>query len=328
MRVVSGFSGQTLGESKSGQEELSERLTDLCATDQGSLFVIIDAARGDAAMQHLATLENQYESLFRGTQSEREFAYSPILATCRDNTGLREWLTESGWGHARTIVIISSASFLELVAHFRRLLIVNTEAGEEIYFRFYDPRVLRTYLPTCTEAELAHFFGPVTRIVAESETGHDLLSYRRDDPAAAKSKAKAKPTTALGKLIIRDAQMAVFAQRDREQYVQRMAAHLQQRYPQQCELSGQDGTEDLVKYGIQRAAVYGINSEIAVQEYLEVMMMFGRDFDIDPQHNWATRILSDPSFEHGKARADKLYAEGMARQGNESDAAAAKVENS
>jgi hypothetical protein len=328
MRVVSGFSGQTLSNSGGEQTELSQTLSEICAADRGSLFVIIDAARGDEAMQHLATVENQFESLFRGTRAERDFANSPILATCREGTGLHEWLTTSAWGRSCAILVVSSASHLELVAHFRRLLLINTESGDELYFRFYDPRVLRTYLPTCTEAELSHIFGPASRLIAESEIGHELLSYQQNDPAAAKSKANAKPTTTLGKLIIRDAQMAVFAQRDKEMYVDRMTAYLQSKYSKQCEPLGEEGTKDLVKYGIQRAANYGINTEIAVREYLEIMMMYGRDFDIDPKHEWATRILSDPGFEHGKARADKLYEEGVGRQGAQSAATSESAEKS
>ena len=45
-------------------------------------------------------------------------------------------------------------------------------------FRFYDPRVLRVYLPTCTGDEAEEFFGPVPEILAESEDGGSLLSYR------------------------------------------------------------------------------------------------------------------------------------------------------
>ena len=37
--------------------------------------------------------------------------------------------------------------------HFRRFLTVETEAGEALSFRFYDPRVLRPFLASATEDE-------------------------------------------------------------------------------------------------------------------------------------------------------------------------------
>ena len=62
--------------------------------------------------------------------------------------------------------------------HLRRLLRVQDESGRKLAFRFYDPRVLRVYLPTCTAEEAKQFFGPVPRILAESEDAKKLLSYR------------------------------------------------------------------------------------------------------------------------------------------------------
>lgn len=51
--------------------------------------------------------------------------------------------------------------------HFKKRLRVQTEAGRQPAFRYYDPRVLNIYLPTCTGQELRTFFGPVTRLLAE-----------------------------------------------------------------------------------------------------------------------------------------------------------------
>ena len=38
-----------------------------------------------------------------------------------------------------------------------------------MYFRFYDPRVLRIFLPTCDAAQLKEFFGPVAHFICEDE---------------------------------------------------------------------------------------------------------------------------------------------------------------
>jgi hypothetical protein len=46
--------------------------------------------------------------------------------------------------------------------------------GKIVYFRFYDPRVLRAYLTTCTDDEIRTFFGPVHRLVMEEEDGRPL----------------------------------------------------------------------------------------------------------------------------------------------------------
>lgn len=51
--------------------------------------------------------------------------------------------------------------------HFRRFLRVTDEQGQPLMFRYYDPRVLRVYLPTCTAEELALVFGPVSAYLIE-----------------------------------------------------------------------------------------------------------------------------------------------------------------
>ena len=52
---------------------------------------------------------------------------------------------------------------------------MRDESGHPMFFRFYDPRVLRTYLPTCTVAELRLIFGPVEAFLLEGEEDDELL---------------------------------------------------------------------------------------------------------------------------------------------------------
>src|SRR5439155_1286760 len=44
-------------------------------------------------------------------------------------------------------------------------------------FRFYDPRVLRIYLPTCNAAEQQFVFGPVLRFLCEEAEPSTLLDF-------------------------------------------------------------------------------------------------------------------------------------------------------
>jgi uncharacterized protein DUF4123 len=44
-----------------------------------------------------------------------------------------------------------------------------------VYFRYYDPRVLRVFLPTCNTQELAAVFGPVKSFVLEDDDPNTML---------------------------------------------------------------------------------------------------------------------------------------------------------
>jgi hypothetical protein len=50
-------------------------------------------------------------------------------------------------------------------------------------FRYYDPRVLRVYLPTCVTAELRTVFGPIECFWTESESPEYMLDFRVHDGA-------------------------------------------------------------------------------------------------------------------------------------------------
>jgi hypothetical protein len=44
-------------------------------------------------------------------------------------------------------------------------------------FRYYDPRVLRVYLPTCVTVELRTVFGPIECFWMEGESPEKMLEF-------------------------------------------------------------------------------------------------------------------------------------------------------
>ena len=57
---------------------------------------------------------------------------------------------------------------------------LRTEDGRELAFRYYDPRVLNVYLPTCTADEFHTLLGPLTALVAEQPGGGSLRMFGSD----------------------------------------------------------------------------------------------------------------------------------------------------
>jgi hypothetical protein len=66
----------------------------------------------------------------------------------------------------------------QLRLHFKKILWVQDERGRKLYFRFYDPRVLPVYLPTCTREEREQVFGPAEHCYCIAE-GRLLRFARR-----------------------------------------------------------------------------------------------------------------------------------------------------
>jgi hypothetical protein len=92
-------------------------------------------------------------------------------------------------------------------------------------------------------------------------------------------------------LTIRQAQFAVFSQLEVHKFEEWMLTHLKKFFPQQCAAAGDQRLLEVVRYGIQRAAVYGITAKRDVCKYIDLMIVLGRDFDTDNRSRWAGEIL-------------------------------------
>jgi hypothetical protein len=91
-------------------------------------------------------------------------------------------LLRQGWGKAWGILTVAAAdvTLTQQRIHFKKFLRVKTEDGRELAFRYYDPRVLNVYLPTCTTEEFQTVLGPLTALVAESPGGHSMRVFEFD----------------------------------------------------------------------------------------------------------------------------------------------------
>jgi hypothetical protein len=140
-------------------------------------YCLIDAARIGTDLQDRFTEGVRHDSLYRGRSEEALAAVAPYIAEIGTDKEFDDWLLTDGWGDNWCVFINSKFSMEELWKHFRKFLIVKNEKGEELYFRFYDPRVIRIFLPTCSENQLKEFFGPVDSFIAEDKNAEILLEF-------------------------------------------------------------------------------------------------------------------------------------------------------
>ncbi|MFN7916989.1 MAG: DUF4123 domain-containing protein [Vicinamibacterales bacterium] len=69
----------------------------------------------------------------------------------------------------------------DVASQFRRLLKVQTESGERLYFRYYDARVFSAFVPTCSQEQLAVVFAGVAAFyVLRADGGVDRFRRRED----------------------------------------------------------------------------------------------------------------------------------------------------
>ncbi len=146
-------------------------------TMPGPLYAILDAACEPSVPGRLDRAGLEYESLYEGGRGDELAPFGPWLVQLPAGAAFLDELVRDGWGASWTVYLTCDLALPELRKHLRKFLIVKLADGRQVYFRYYDPRVLRTYLPTCTAAEVAEFVGPVRRYACECVDGSDLLEF-------------------------------------------------------------------------------------------------------------------------------------------------------
>jgi pSer/pThr/pTyr-binding forkhead associated (FHA) protein len=169
--------------SPAGQKpaEVSARpLIEVMMAQPEPLYAILDAARDPMIYQLMQGCEEEHQSLYEGTKGEELALVAPYLVRLPSGSPFLETLIEKGWGKSWGVYLTSLAPFAELRKHLRKFLTVQKETGGTLYFRYYDPRVLRIFLPTCNEEEWSQFFGPIARYLMEQDQPSRLLYFRRE----------------------------------------------------------------------------------------------------------------------------------------------------
>lgn len=144
------------------------------------VYAILDGARDARVHRTVVGSGLAHQCLFTGDLGTELAQAAPYLVCLDRESAATRRILSLGWGQSWGIFLTSPAAIEHLRRHFRRFLRVADETGKLLYFRYYDPRVFRAYLPTCNEGELDTIFGPVSRYVAEAPTPDQLLDYTRD----------------------------------------------------------------------------------------------------------------------------------------------------
>lgn len=153
------------------------RLTKYLTGQTGQLFCLIDAARDEQVLTLLHRSDAKYMSLYQG-ESQKDLAdVAPYLVQLDGDAVFLERLLRYGWGKRWFTFFTSTSDFADIRKHFRKFLFAKDENGETVYFRLYDPSVLSTFLPACSNDELSDVFGKIERFFVENEVASVLMSF-------------------------------------------------------------------------------------------------------------------------------------------------------
>ena len=144
------------------------------------VWMILDGARDPRIFPMLLECHLEYACLYAGPLHPALEVAAPYLVQLDYDYKDTHRFIRTAWGNSWGVFLKSDASLRRIRAHLRSLLIVRDQQGSRLVFRYYDPRVLRIYLPTCTATELDTVFGPIESFTLEDESPGTLLAFRQD----------------------------------------------------------------------------------------------------------------------------------------------------
>jgi hypothetical protein len=115
--------------------------------------------------------------------------------------------------------------------------------------------------------------------------------------------------------VIRHAQMRALSDNAGRAFEDRVFVHLNGCFPNQCRQWGEPEVREWIRYGIKQASEYGITAQRDVCKYIDLMFVYGHDFDQDPNLPWASSILHDRALRDPTTKLETLYEAGKQRQG-------------
>jgi hypothetical protein len=298
-----------------------------CLWSKGStrdVWMIVDSARDRRIFGLLLEcFYSSLSSLFAMPLPPQLEPVAPYLVPLDQDDKKTQKFLRHAWGNNWGIFLGCDTSQERLRRHLRSFVSVRDPRGQRLLFRYYDPRILRTYLPTCTINELEYVFGPVECYWTESKNPEHLLEFRfdrgklvqrtisladgatriPDPPSRFEEPARISSDKPFGSLTIRLAQMETFSQVEIQKFEDWMVSHLNKFFPRECNSVGEPHLRDLIQHGIKRAAEHGITKERDICKFIDLMLVFGRDFDTDARSPWAHEILRTEKRPGSKVQA-------------------------
>jgi hypothetical protein len=152
-------------------------------TSKQYIYAVVDACQAfDFVCQAKDQFGRETRTLFEGAAagfSEVAEIAPYLFAFDAEDPLLTEWFERLGTNTG--ILIVSDASLRDIRKHLRQVFIARDQTNQEFFFRFYDPRVLRGFLPACNSEEIKEFFGPIHWFVVEDIAAQALVLFSQSE---------------------------------------------------------------------------------------------------------------------------------------------------
>ncbi len=158
-----------------------EKLEEILFSRITRIYALLDGASVPGLPSKLFEMKPPNYCLFSGELEPDMAEVTPYLFRLYPQTAFTNWVLKECWGKHWGIFVHARPPLKEMRKHFRSLITVYNEDGNPMLFRFYDPRVLQNFLPTCENEQIKTFFGQVESYFAESKDAEKMMKFENAD---------------------------------------------------------------------------------------------------------------------------------------------------
>jgi hypothetical protein len=141
------------------------------------VWMILDGARSIDVFRMVIECHLEYSCLYSGPLTPDMEIAAPYLVQLDHGYRDTHRFIRRAWGDSMGVFLKSDTSLKKLRRHLREFLVVRDTKGNRMVFRYYDPRVLRVYLPTCVRSELRTVFGPIDCFWMEGDNTAEMMEF-------------------------------------------------------------------------------------------------------------------------------------------------------
>src|ERR1035441_4539010 len=130
-----------------------------------AVFAIVDGARDERIYAAVKGTFLPKACLYSGDLPWQLQMTAPYLVQLDREDRFTRYLIDAGWSRNWATFLRTETGIKQLRRHLREFLRVRDESGKRLIFRYYDPRVLRVYLPTRCSSACGNHWRPRGRLI-------------------------------------------------------------------------------------------------------------------------------------------------------------------
>lgn len=156
------------------QERLDKLLFEAPDTAEGEpmvSYLLIDAAASPEIATYVEAFPDPARCLFDGEAFDNLSDVAPWLVQVERYGDALDWFLSKGWGRNWGVFVQSPLPLGKLKTRLKSHLRVSSDEEENMFFKFYRPQTIRTYVPLFEPAQMKSFFLRIESYLVEDENG-------------------------------------------------------------------------------------------------------------------------------------------------------------